>query len=145
MQGLMIFLHVAAAIAWMGGMLFMVVALRPALGTLEPPVRLKLVVAVLARFLALVAVSIVVLLVTGGWMMAGVGSPPRGWQAMAGIGVLMMLVFGHIAFSPWRRLKLAVAREDWPGGAKAAGQITLLAKLNLVLGTVAIAAVLAWH
>jgi uncharacterized membrane protein len=145
MQALLLFLHVAAAIAWMGGMLFMVAVLRPALGALEPPTRLKLVAAVLSRFFVLVGASIVILLVTGGWIMAGADTPPRGWRAMAAIGVLMTLIFGHIAFAPWRRLKQAVAQEDWPAGARAAGQITRLAQLNLVLGAVAIAAVLAWH
>jgi uncharacterized membrane protein len=145
MQALMLFFHLAAAIAWMGGMLFIVAVLRPALVALEPPARLKLVEAVLARFFAMVAVSIAVLLATGGWMMAGVDSHPRGWRAMAAIGVLMMLVFGHIAFVPWRRLKRSVAQADWPAAARAAGQIALLAKVNLALGAVAIAAVLAWH
>lgn len=145
MQSWLLFFHVAAAIAWMGGMLFMVAVLRPALVALEPPVRLKLVAAVLSRFFVIVAASIAILLVTGGWIMAGVDAPPRGWRAMAGIGVLMMLIFGHIAFAPWRRLKQALARGDWPAGAQAAGQITRLAQLNLALGMVAIAAVLAWH
>jgi uncharacterized membrane protein len=145
MTSLLLFLHIAAAIAWMGGMLFMLVVLRPALGVLEPPLRLKVVAGASARFFAIVGASAAVLLVTGGWMLAGAPAPPRGWHAMAAIGVVMMLVFGHIVFSPWRRLKEAVAREEWPAGAKAAGQIAALAKLNLVLGTVAIAAVLAWH
>jgi uncharacterized membrane protein len=145
MQALLLFLHVSAAIAWMGGMLFVVVVLRPTLDALEPAARLKLVIAVLARFFAIVGVSIAVLLVTGGWMMAGVELLPRGWRAMAAIGVVMMLIFGHIAYAPWRRMKQAVARQDWPAAAKAAGQINLLAKLNLALGTVAIAAVIAWH
>jgi len=145
MTSLLLFLHIAAAIAWMGGMLFMLAVLRPALGVLEPPLRLKVIAGVLARFFAIVGVSVALLLVTGGWMLAAADAPPRGWHAMAAIGVVMMLVFGHIVFSPWRRLKEAVAREEWPAGAKAAGQIAALAKLNLVLGTVAIAAVLAWH
>jgi hypothetical protein len=63
---------------------------------------------------------------------------------MAGLGVLMMLIFGHLFFSPYRRLRRAVAAADWAEGGKRAAQVTLLAKINLGLGWVAIAAVLLW-
>jgi hypothetical protein len=57
----------------------------------------------------------------------------------------MVLVFGHIFFGPWRRLKQAVAGQDWPEGGKRMNQIALLVKFNLGLGWVAIAAVLLWR
>lgn len=145
MHALMLFLHIAAAIAWMGGMLFMLGALRPALAVLEPPRRLQVMAGVSARFFAMVGASVAVLLVTGGWMLATADAPPRGWHAMAALGVVMMLIFGYIVVVPWRQLKDSVAREAWPAGGKAAAQIATLAKVNLVLGTVAIAAVVAWH
>jgi uncharacterized membrane protein len=144
MRNLFLFFHLAAAIFWMGGMAFMVIALRPALASLAPPVRLPLVVAVLRRFFVLVTVSIALLLATGLvlFMQAPDGARPPGWHAMAGLGVLMMLVFGHIFFSPWRRLKQAVAAQDWPEGGKRVRQMELLVKFNLGVGWVAIAAVL---
>ena len=145
MHDLMRFLHVAAAIFWMGGMAFMVLALRPALGPVEPPVRVRIIAEVLRRFFAVVAISIAVLLVTGGWMMAAARPAPMGWNLMAALGVVMMLVFGHIYFSPWKRLKAAAGREEWPAAGAAAGQIATLAKVNLGLGWVAIAAVMLWH
>ena len=145
MHALMLFLHVAAAIAWMGGMLFMLAVLRPALGALDPPQRLKVMTLVCARFFAIVGASVLVLLVTGGWMLGTADAPPRGWHAMAAIGALMMLIFGYIVVVPWRQLKEAVAREAWPAGAKATARIAALAKVNLLLGTVAIAAVIGWH
>jgi uncharacterized membrane protein len=131
----------------MGGMAFMVMALRPALGTLQPAQRLPLVVEVLRRFFVVVMVSIVLLLATGGMllMQAAGGATPRGWHAMAGLGVLMMLVFGHIFFGPWRRLRQAVAAQDWPEAGKRMQQIAMLVKFNLALGWVAIAAVLLWR
>ena len=148
MPNLLLFLHVAGAIFWMGGMTFMVLALRPALhAQLQPPVRLPLVVGVLRRFFILVIVSIALLLATGVWLLLQVpgAQAPRGWHAMAGLGIVMMLVFGHIFFSPWRRLKAAVAAQDWPAGGQRMNQITLLVKVNLALGWLAIAAVLLWR
>ncbi|HSV47320.1 MAG TPA: CopD family protein [Ramlibacter sp.] len=147
MRELLLFFHLAAAIFWMGGMAFMVLALRPAVAAqLQPPQRLALMAAVLARFFAVVGASIAVLLATGGWLMLAAGAAaPAGWKAMAALGLLMMLVFGHIFFSPWRRLKAAVAQADWAEGGRRMGQIALLAKINLGLGWVAIAAVMLWR
>ena len=147
MRNLLLFLHLAGAIFWMGGMAFMVMAMRPALGALQPPQRLPLVVEVLRRFFVVVIVSIVLLLATGGMllMQAPGATAPRGWHAMAGLGILMMLVFGHIFFGPWRRMRQAVAAQDWPEAGKRMQQIALLVKFNLALGWVAIAAVLLWR
>src|SRR5688572_26587132 len=148
MRDLLLFLHLAGAIFWMGGMAFMVLALRPAAHTLlEPPVRLPLMAQVLRRFFAVVIASIAVLLVTGVWLLlqARGGRAPMGWHVMSGLGIVMMLVFGHIFFAPYRRLKAAVAASDWPEGGKRMNQIALLVKINLGLGWLAIAAVLLWR
>lgn len=143
-----LFLHLAAAIFWMGGMAFMVLAMRPSMAEqLAPPQRLPLMAAVLTRFFAVVAASIAVLLLTGIAMLLEVGmaKAPPGWHVMLGLGVVMMLVFGHIFFSPYRKLKRAVASADWAEGGARAAQITLLVKINLGLGWIAIAAVLLWR
>ena len=148
MHQLALFLHLAAAIFWLGGMAFMALALRPALAEqLEPSQRLPLMVAVLKRFFAVVAASIAVLLATGLPMLldSGMAKAPPGWHAMLGLGLVMMLVFGHIYFSPYARLKRAVASADWPEGGRRAGQIALLVKINLGLGWLAIAAVMLWR
>jgi uncharacterized membrane protein len=148
MPQLLLFLHLAAAIFWMGGMAFVVMALRPVLHEqLAPPQRLPLLAAVLKRFFAVVAASIAVLLATGLAMLlqSGMAKAPPGWHAMLGLGLAMMLVFGHIFFSPYRRLKLAVAAADWPEGGRRAGQIAMLVKINLGLGWLAIAAVMLWR
>lgn len=145
MRNLILFLHLAGAIFWMGGMAFMVLSLRPAAhAQLQPPVRLPLMVEVLRRFFVVVVVSIVLLLATGLWLMlpAAGARAPLGWHVMAGLGIVMMLVFGHIFFSPWRRLRAAVAAQDWPEGGKRMNQIALLVKVNLALGWLAIGAVL---
>ena len=148
MRNVMLFLHLAGAIFWMGGMAFMVMAMRPALhAQLQPPMRLPLVVAVLRRFFWVVIASIAVLLATGVWLLLQVpgAQAPRGWHAMAGLGIVMMLVFGHIFFGPWRRLGAAVAAQDWPEGGRRMNQVTLLVKVNLGLGWLAIAAVMLWR
>lgn len=142
---LLVFLHLAAAIFWMGGMAFMVLALRAPAAQLQPPVRLALLAAVLQRFFVVVAVSIAVLLATGGYLLTSAPAPPPGWHAMAGLGLIMMLVFGHIVLSPYRRMKQAIGRADWPEAGRRMGQITLLAKINLGLGWLAIAAVMLWR
>ena len=148
MRDLLVFLHLAAAIFWMGGMAFMVMALRPALhARQEPPVRLPLVVEVLKRFFIVVIASIALLLLTGVPLLlqaTGAQAPP-GWHVMAGLGVVMMLVFGHIYFSPWRRLQQAVQAQAWPEGGRRMNQIALLVKINLGLGWLAIAAVMLWR
>ena len=148
MRNLLVFLHLAAAVFWMGGMAFMVLALRPALhAQLQPPLRLPLVVLVLRRFFVVVIASIALLLATGVPLLLQVpgAMAPRGWHAMAGLGVLMMLIFGHIYFSPWRKLQRAVELGDWPDGGRRMQLITVLVKINLGLGWLAIAAVMLWR
>lgn len=147
MRNLALLLHLAAAIFWMGGMAFMVLALRPALAQLEPPQRLPVLGAVLRRFFVVVGVSIAVLLATGLrlLMSAGGDTAPPGWHAMAALGVAMMLVFAFIWFVPYKAFRAALGRADWKTAGAMAQRITLLAKLNLGLGWVAIAAVMLWH
>ena len=154
MYDLLKLLHLAAAIVWMGGMTFMLFALRPAaLLALEVQPRARLMVQVWQRFFRLVLGAIVVLLATGGHMFgsgmkaatsAG-GSVPLGWAVMAGLGGVMVLAFGHIYFAGFTKFKRAVAAAEWPLAAKAAGQIHALVVLNFVLGWLAIAAVRLLH
>jgi uncharacterized membrane protein len=144
MPALMKLLHVLAAIAWLGGISFMLFALRPAAAELlTPPQRLPLMAQTLQRFFALVWASIVILLLTGLAMLLAVGmkNAPAGWHAMLGIGLVMFALFGHLYFGPFRRLKQAVSATDWPEGGRRIGQIATLARIILVLGTAAIAAV----
>jgi len=53
MTELWLFLHFAAVVVWIGGMVFAHFCLRPAaLATLQPPQRLPLMAAALGRFFA---------------------------------------------------------------------------------------------
>ncbi|WP_309683294.1 DUF4149 domain-containing protein [Polaromonas sp.] len=144
MPALIKFLHIAAAIVWLGGASFMLFALRPvAAAQLTPPQRLPLITQVMGRFFALVWAAIAVLLLTGLAMLLAVGmkNAPTGWHLMFGLGVLMFALFGHLYFGPFRRLKQAVVAANWPEGGRRVGQIATLALVNLVLGALAIAAV----
>lgn len=147
MPALMKFLHIAAAIVWLGGISFMLFALRPAAAAqLAPPQRLPLIALVLQKFFVLVWPAVALLLLTGLARLLAVGmkNAPLGWHLMFGVGLLMFALFGHLYFGPYRRLKLAVAGADWPEGGRRVGQIANLAMSNLVLGALAIAAVIFW-
>jgi uncharacterized membrane protein len=152
MYDLLKLLHLISAVVWMGGMAFMLLALRPAaLAVMEAQPRAVLMAAVWQRFFAVVLVAIVVLLATGGYMFGGTmkaareatghGIVPLGWTVMTALGGLMFLVFGHIYFAGFQKFRRAVAASQWPLAAKAAGQIHLLMVTNFVLGWAAIAAV----
>lgn len=148
MIALLVFLHLVAAITWMGGMAFILFAMRPAaLAMLQAPTRPQFILATLQRFFPLVWLSIGVILLTGLIIMLQVGfaQAPIGWHAMFGIGLVMMLVFAHIFFAPYRRARRAAAMQDWPATARGLEQIHPLVILNFTLGWLAIAAALFWH
>jgi uncharacterized membrane protein len=144
MASLIHFLHVAAAIVWLGGMTLMLLAVRPsAITQLQPPQRIPFLAAVLARFFVAVWASIGVLLATGLGILLqiGVKNAPLGMHLMLGIGLVMMAIFGHLYFAPFKRLKRAVAAQDWPAGGAQLAQIHTLVVTNFVLGWVAVAVV----
>ena len=136
-------LHSLSAVIWVGGMFFAYQALRPATAALEPGPRLMLWSRALERFFAWVFAAIVLLLVTGYAMVfgvyAGFGGIGLHIHLMQGIGILMMLLFFHLYFAPWRRFRAAVAREDWAEGGRQLGQIRTIVTINLVLGLVVVA------
>jgi uncharacterized membrane protein len=140
---LSLILHTLAAVVWVGGMFFAHQVLRPAAATLEPGPRLTLWSHVLGRFFGWVFAAIVLLLLTGYAMIFGVYAGFAGIglhiHLMQGIGILMMLLFFHLYFAPWRRFRGAVARQDWAEGGRQLGQIRTIVTINLVLGVIVIA------
>jgi uncharacterized membrane protein len=139
-----LFLHILAAVIWVGGMFFAHVVLRPvAAGQLEPPVRLTLWVGVFKRFFPLVFAAIATLLVTGYWMVlsffGGFDAVGLHVHIMIWTGYVMMLIFFHVFFAPFKRLKRAVAAEDWATGGKSLAQIRSLVGINLLIGLAIIA------
>jgi uncharacterized membrane protein len=142
------FFHLSAGIVWLGGMALVILALRPvAAQQLPPPERLTLMSAVLSRFFVMVWISIALILSSGFWMlsMTDMKLAPKGWHAMSGLGVLMCLIFAHLWFSPFRRLKAAVASENWEMAGKALRQIHPMVLTNFALGWLAVLAVVVWR
>ena len=142
-MGIALLLHLLAAVVWVGGMFFAYVALRPAAAQLEAPVRLTLWVGVFKRFFPWVFAAIVTLLLTGYWMVlsffGGFDAVGMHVHLMIWAGYVMMLLFFHVFFAPFKRLKRAVAAEDWSAGGKSLAQIRVLIGINLSIGLVVIA------
>ena len=139
-----LFLHMLASVIWVGGMFFAHVVLRPvAAGQLEPTVRLTLWVGVFKRFFPLVFAAIATLLVTGYWMVlsfyGGFDVVGLHVHIMVWTGYVMILIFFHVFFAPFKRLKRAVAAEDWATGGKSLAQIRSLVGINLLIGLAIIA------
>ena len=136
-------LHTLSAVVWVGGMFFAHQTLRPAAAALEPGPRLMLWSRVLGRFFAWVFAAIVLLLVTGYAMVFSIFGGFDGVglyiNLMQAIGILMMLLFLHLYFAPWRRFRSAVARQDWAEGGRQLGQIRTIVTINLVLGVIVVA------
>ncbi len=142
-MALAITLHLLAAVIWIGGMFFAYMALRPVAGNLlEPPVRLALWSGVFKRFFPWVWLSIIVLLSSGFWMifaeLGGMANAGIHVHIMLGLGILMMLLFMHVYFGPFRRLQHAVIESNWETGGVKLNQIRVLVKTNLILGLLVI-------
>ncbi len=131
-------IHVIAAVLWVGGMAFAHLCLRPAAeATLAPPQRLPLMRAVLQRFFGIVWGAITALVLSGyGAILAGGGFSAWGWHvhAMQAVGLVMMALFAHLYFGPWRRMTRAVDDQVWPEAGTAMVAIRRIVTINLVLG-----------
>jgi len=141
-KALFVFLHLAGVVVWVGGMFFAYVCLRPvAASQLQPPQRLSLWTGVFDKFFPWVWLAVALILLSGLAMIAQVGFPsaPRYWNLMMGLGIVMMLIFAHVFFAPFKRLKRNVAAQDWPQAGAALNQIRQLVALNLTLGLITIA------
>lgn len=134
-------LHVLAVIIWVGGMFFAYMALRPvAASQLEAPVRLTLWQGVFGKFFLWVIASIVLILISGYWMIfgpyGGMKNTPVFVHIMQLLGLIMMAIFGHVFFAPYQRLKQAVASQDWSTAGTQLNQIRMMIGINLSLGLI---------
>ena len=141
-MSLAIALHVLSVVVWVGGMFFAYMALRPAaVEVLEPPLRLTLWVATFKRFFPWVWLAVVLILVSGYWMIfkfGGFANLPLYVHAMNGLGLLMMAIYLHVFFAPFQKLKKAVSAENWPEGGKQLSMIRILVGTNTILGLLTI-------
>lgn len=139
----LIALHLLSAVIWVGGMFFAYMALRPvAASRLEAPQRLTLWAGTFGKFFPWVWAAVILLPLTGYWMgYAAWGTMkyfPVYIHLMQGLGIVMILLYLHVFFAPYKRLQRAVAAEDWAAGARALGQIRMLVGVNLLLGVLVI-------
>ena len=141
-MGVALLLHLLGVVVWVGGMFFAYMALRPvAAAMLEPPQRLSLWAGVFGKFFPWVWGSIVLISGSGWYMLMALGgaSAPLYVLAMLVLGVVMMLIFAHVYFAAYKKLKRAVAEQAWPAGGAALAQIRMLIGINLSIGLLTIA------
>jgi len=141
-EAVFLFLHILAAVVWVGGMFFAHQCLRPAaMAVLEPPQRLRLWDAVFARFFPWVGAAVAILVLSGLALLhrVGMSTAPRGWIGMSAIGLVMAAIYIYIVAVPYRRLRSSVAAQAWPAGAQALASIRQAVGVNLILGLATIA------
>jgi uncharacterized membrane protein len=138
----LLFLHIAAAVVWVGGMFFAYFCLRPAAGqVLEPAQRLPLWVATFRPFLRYAAISVVVLIGSGLGMLlpVGLGVAPHGWLAMMVLGLVMAGVFGYLYWGLYPKLVRNTQASSWGAAAAALNSIRRLVGFNLLLSVLVLA------
>ena len=143
-----LWLHSLSTVVWVGGMFFAHVALRPALGSLAPPIRLPLVAATLGTFFRWAAAAVVTLLATGFMMifaLGGFGNVDVSVHVMTVVGLVMASIFGFIVAVPFPRLRTAVAASAWESAAAALTQVRRLVGVNLILGLVTVTIAILGH
>lgn len=143
-MSLYLLLHVLGVVVWVGGMFFAYMALRPVAATvLEPPQRLTLWAGVFGKFFPWVWASVALILLTGLIMLMKISGAgiPHYVLAMLVLGVVMMLIFAHVFFAPYKKLKRAVSEQNWKAGGAALAQIRMLIGINLSIGLLTIAVV----
>ena len=138
MTAIALAMHIFGAVVWVGGMFAIYVCLRPALGTLEPPQRLRLMRMTFQRFFPWVWAAVLLLLASGYWMIfmtfGGFSGLRLHVNLMQAIGWVMIALFLWLFHGPWLAFKRAVDGEDWPGAGTKLGRIRQIIAVNLPLG-----------
>jgi len=140
-------LHLLSAVIWVGGMFFAYMFLRPvAAAQLEPPVRLQLWAGVFKKFFPYVWLAIILLPLTGYLMIfetwGKMATTPIYVHIMNGLGIVMILIYLHVYFAPFRRLKEAVATQNWADGGKNLNLIRKMVGINTAIGLIVIIVVM---
>jgi len=132
-------LHILSAVVWVGGMFFAYMFLRPVAAIqLEPPQRLQLWDGVFKKFFPFVWLSVLFLPLTGYMMIfdiwGGMAGTPLYVHIMNGLGIIMILIYLHVYFAPFKRLKEAVIKQDWPEGGRNLNIIRKMVGINTLIG-----------
>ena len=132
--------HILAAVIWVGGLFFAYIILRPIAGGMKAPARSRLWRAVFERFFFFVWIAAVVSL-SSGYLMAivflgGMGTVGLHINLMNASGMVMVLLFMYLYFSPWRQFQDAVDSENFELADTVLGRIRHIVHINLFLGLV---------
>lgn len=143
----LIAVHGLLATLWVGGMFFAYMVLRPAAQPLEAAHRLSLWARTFGRFFPWVWAAVVVLPASGYYLavarFGGMATLPPYVNVMQTLGVIMILLFLHLFFAPYRRLRRGVESGDYVKAGHALAQIRRLVAVNMALGLVTIFVALA--
>jgi uncharacterized membrane protein len=138
MNAVAIALHGLAATVWIGGMFFAYVVLRPSVALMEPHRRLTLWSGVFKRFFPWVWLAVMVLLLSGYWLVfrafGGFATSPVYVHIMHALGLLMTVLFVYLYYRPYPLLSQKVVDEDWPAAGAALNRIRHIVLVNLILG-----------
>jgi uncharacterized membrane protein len=140
LHSLMVSLHLLAAVIWVGGMFFAYMMVRPAMAALQPPEPVRMWGRIFTKFFSWVWIAVFVLVATGNHMLiveyGGMAAAPVYLHIMQLLGYLMIALFMHLYFAPWRRMQVALVDEDFPRAAKQIPQIRRIVAINLSIGIV---------
>ena len=139
----LLFAHVLGVVVWVGGMFVLHFAVRPSAARLqEPAVRLTFLSSTLGRFMAWAALAIVVVLASGLAMIlvsGGFRNAHLSVHLMLAVGLVMMALYLHIRFAPFKRMRAAVMATNWAAAAANLDMVRKMVLINIVLGFVTIA------
>lgn len=143
MQAFLVAVHVLFAVIWVGGMIFAYSFQRPAAGQLETADRLRLWVATFRGFFPWVWAAVILLPLTGYtyifWYYGGMDGAPLYVHLMSGLGIVMILIYLHVYFAPFRKLRDAVSTGELQEGSRQLGRIRRAVGINMTIGVVVIA------
>lgn len=139
----LLFAHVLGVVVWVGGMFVMHFAVRPSAARLhDPSARLTFLSSALGRFMSWAALAIVVILASGLAMIfigGGFRNAHLSVHLMLVVGLVMMALYLHIRFVPFKRMRAAVMTADWAAAGANLDNVRKMVLINLALGAVTIA------
>ncbi len=135
-------LHILAAVTWIGGMVFNLLVVRPSMGVVDSPQRLRLADRILRRFIPVVWISVGLLLITG-LPMTLQRVVSYKWFFETGYGnililklVVVLMMISIVALIRYELLPNFESLIDTqsPELSKVMGRMVSLVKINLTLG-----------
>lgn len=135
-------LHLLAALVWVGGMFFAILILKPAAQELDLPTRVRLWSKTLTRFMVVVWISVIILPVTGYWMIFHgfgglnfIGQHLWIMQVVGWVMISLFLLLYYRSFLPLRRMALELLI---PETGLYIERIRKIVQINLILGIIVV-------